>query len=336
MSAANIEDLTHVRLAKELIRALRGRRSCAELSRRLGYRSNVVRRWESGVSFPSAVAFFQAHKTLTPRTVSSFEQFFGRRPPWYHGTIDAHVLAAFLRDVKGRTSTADLAKSAGFNRYSVGRWLSAKANPNLPEFIALVDAASRRLIDWVATIVEPTRIPSLANKWTQLQLARKAAYSEPWSHAVLRALELEELPKRSSLQIPWLAERLGIAGERVEAALQILIDAGQVRLVSGRYRLDESLVIETSRDPVRARALKVTWAKVATERLGAGAAGNFGYSLFAVSKEDLVALRELHLQYVRQMQQIIARSTPNQCVGLYCSQLLDLSTVDNALADRQI
>ena len=26
------------------------------------------------------------------------------------------------------------------------------------------------------------------------------------------------------------------------------------------------------------------------------------------------------------------RSTPNECVGLYCSQLLDLATTDNALA----
>lgn len=321
----------HEQLARELVRALRGRRSCAELSRRLDYRSNVVRRWESGVSFPSAIAFLTAHRTLTPRAASSFEQFFGRRPPWYDGTIDTSTVAAFLSDLKGRSSISELAKSAGFNRYSVGRWLSGKADPNLPEFIALVNAASRRLTDWVATIVDPARIPSLANTWAQLQLAREAAYSAPWSHAVLRALELEAVPKRSSVQVPWLAERLGIAAEQVRTALQVLTESGQVRLVNGGYRLSESLVVETSRDPARARALKTMWAKVATERLDAGTAGNFGYSIFAVSKQDLVKLRELHLQYVREMQQIIARSTPNECVGLYCSQLLDLATTDNAL-----
>ncbi len=319
-------------LSRELVRALRGRRSCAEMSRRLGYRSNVVRRWESGVSFPSAVAFLNAHQTLTPRAVSSFELFFGRRPPWYRGAIDASAVAAFLSDLKGRTAISDLAESAGFNRYSVGRWLSGKADPSLPEFLALVDAASRRLCDWVATLVDPQRIPSLANTWAQLQLARDAAYSEPWSHAVLRALELDGLPNRANLQVPWLTQRLGIAREQVRAALQVLTQSGQVRLVNGGYRLSESLVVETSRDLERARLLKATWAKVATERLEAGGAGNFGYSLFAVSKQDLAQLRELHLQYVREMQQIIARSTPNECVGLYCSQLLDLATTDNALA----
>lgn len=336
MNAPNRQDNYYRRLAQELIRALRGRRSCAELSRRFGYRSNVVRRWESGMSFPSAVAFLEAHRTLTAGTASSFEQFFGRRPPWYNGTIDTQAVASFLNDLKGRTSISDVANSAGFNRYSVGRWISGKADPRLPEFIALVDATSRRLVDWVATIVDPVRVPSLAKAWEQLQLAREVAYTEPWSHAVLRALELERLPKRSSLQIPWLAERLGIAGEKVQSALSVLIQSGQVRLVSGRYQLNESLVVETSRDTQRARALKTTWAKVATERLAAGSAGNFGYSLFAASKKDLVKLRELHLQYVREMQQIIARSTPNECVGLYCSQLLDLSDTDNALTLNKI
>lgn len=37
-------------LAAELVRALRGKTSQAQLSRRLGYRSNIVQRWESGRS----------------------------------------------------------------------------------------------------------------------------------------------------------------------------------------------------------------------------------------------------------------------------------------------
>ena len=35
-------------IAADLVRALRGGRTQAELSRRLGYRSNIVHRWESG------------------------------------------------------------------------------------------------------------------------------------------------------------------------------------------------------------------------------------------------------------------------------------------------
>lgn len=56
-----------------------------------------------------------------------------------------------------------------------------------------------------------------------------------------------------------------------------------------------------------------------------------GYSLFAISKRDLRRLRELHLEYVRAMQNVIAESTPGECVGLYNAQLMDLATLHNAL-----
>jgi hypothetical protein len=52
---------------------------------------------------------------------------------------------------------------------------------------------------------------------------------------------------------------------------------------------------------------------------------NFGWSVFAVSKADLARLTNLHLQYVRAMREIIASSTPSECVGLYAAQPLDLS-----------
>jgi hypothetical protein len=91
-------------------------------------------------------------------------------------------------------------------------------------------------------------------------------------------------------------------------------------------------LVDTSADPPRARKLKASWARTAVDRLDAGSAGSFGYSLFAVSREELRRLRELQLQYVRAMQTVIAQSTEAECVALYCTQLLDLAADDNALA----
>jgi hypothetical protein len=82
---------------------------------------------------------------------------------------------------------------------------------------------------------------------------------------------------------------------------------------------------------VRAHALKIRWTEVALVRMRRGAPGNYGYSVFSVSKRDLARLRDIHLEYVRAMQQIIAESNPDECVGLYCAQLLDLGVSDNAL-----
>ena len=48
------------RIARDFLRALRGRRSQAAFSRRLGYRTNVAYTWESGRAFPTAATVLNA------------------------------------------------------------------------------------------------------------------------------------------------------------------------------------------------------------------------------------------------------------------------------------
>jgi hypothetical protein len=320
------EAATYETVAVELVRALRGRRSCAELSRRMGYRSNIVHRWESRHSWPTAARFLQAHRRLRPDAPCWLEQFFHARPAWArrHDLTSARVVALFLQNLRGKTPVLRVAELVHHNRSSVSRWLSGAAQPNLPEFLRLVDVLSRRMPDLVAALEDPSRLPSLQKRWEQLQLARRAGYELPWSHAVLRALELEGAPHGFAAQRAWIARHLGIGTREVEEALAVLEGAAQVVKTSRGYRLREVTAIDTGRDPERARALKAAWIQTALARLQSSSGGRFGYSVFAVSRADFAQLHDLHLQYVRAMQNVIARSTPTECVGLYCSQLLDL------------
>jgi len=89
------------------------------------------------------------------------------------------------------------------------------------------------------------------------------------------------------------------------------------------------MTVNTGHDPARASALRVTWARVAVERMEAGMPGHYGYSLFAIGKRDLVRLRDLHVEYVRAMQDIIAASAQNECVALFCTQLFDLDVTES-------
>lgn len=327
-----VSDRMHA-IAADLVRALRGARSQAELSRRIGYRSNIVHRWEAGKCWPTAATFLRVMSRTRPASARCFVQFFGRAPSWYDpkAPFTPASVAAFLRDLRGKTPIATLAVRTGCNRYSVGRWLRGSAEPSLPELLSLIDAASRRLLDFLETLVDPARMPTVSADYERIRRARSAAYDAPWSHAVLRALELDGY-RRAANGERWLASRLGIDVAEVHEGLELLALTGQIRKLRGKWRAFEPVAVDTSRDPERARALKATWSEVALARLRAGAPGSYGYSLFAVSKADLRALRELHLGYVRAMQSVIAASTPGECVGLYCAQLLDLSTIDNALA----
>jgi len=61
-------------LSIELLNALRGRRSQSALSKRLGYRSNIVQRWESGHSLPTAATFLQCCGRLRIDTAAGWSR----------------------------------------------------------------------------------------------------------------------------------------------------------------------------------------------------------------------------------------------------------------------
>jgi transcriptional regulator with XRE-family HTH domain len=319
------------RLASELVRSVRGGCSQAELSRRFGYRSSIVTRWEAGTAFPGAARFLSLVARLDPERAPYVVSFFGRSLPIFNEVdpVSREGVALFLRELRGKTPILSIARDTGYNRYSVSRWLNGQAEPRLPELLCLVEVLSRRLLDFLACISDPRQINAVTAAWKRLELTRTLAYDMPWSHAVLRALELDDSGHQH--QKAWLAQRLGISVGEVSRALDALVRTGQVAKVGGRFRLERVLSVDTSRDRKRAHGLKVAWTRTAFERMVAGSPGHYGYTLFSVSRVDLRRLRELHLEYVRAMQYVIAASQPGECVGLLCAQLLDLAIQDNAL-----
>ncbi|HTV20896.1 MAG TPA: DUF4423 domain-containing protein [Polyangiaceae bacterium] len=334
-AARSEESLDFERVAAEWVRALRGKRTQAAFSRRLGYSNSVVHRWEAGRAWPTAARFLEACEACGKDVSVAYTRFFRRRPAWLaqHPPSSPQAVAAFLQQLRGKISVVQLAKDSGFSRYTLARWLAAEAEPRLPQFVQLVEACSRRSLDFIAAFTPPDELPCVAQRWARLQGMRTAAYEESWSLAVLRALELEGYANAHD-GTRWLATTLGIGEEQVQRALDVLVKAGQATLHAGRWVPKPAAAVSTGRDPATVGLLTAKWSKVAIERLEQHAPGHYGYSLFAVSRADLRRLRDLHVEYLREMQSIIARSKPDECVGLLCLQLLDLSTrTDNALLD---
>lgn len=325
MDASHDYDL----LARQLIEAVRGRRSQVDLSRRLGYRSNMVHRWESGECSPSAATFLGMCAKQRIDVAQAFTRFYGRRPLWLAEVeaTSAEAVAAFLRDQKGKVTLGELARQTGCNRFTLARWLKGRAEPPLGELLRVIEASSQRLLDFIAALTDPARVPLLVEPWARLGRIRDMAYDQPWSHAVLRALEIDEYRERGH-KPSYLARKLGVDVSVVQGALDALVASGQVQRVGGSYRVDRVSSVNTGHDPVRARQLKARWTEEALRRLGSGAPGLFGYSVFAIGRAELLRMRELQLEYVRAMEALVQGSARNDCVGLYCVQLLDLDAGD--------
>lgn len=320
--------MDYAKLASELLKSLRGRRSQSAFSTWLGYSSNVQYLWESGRAFPRAARFFQIAERTTRPVGNAVAKLYPRPPVQLGGERLAtpEGVAALLTDLKGNRSILELARSTGQSRFSIARWLEAKSEPRLPDFLRLLEAVSLRLLDFLSGFVDPSELPSVASAWRRLEAARRTAYDSPWSHAVLRALELETyraLPRH----VPgWLAERVGITREQEEQCLRLLSESGQVRRRRGLYRVVESKLVDTHLDPAAAIQLREFWAGQAVERVKAHSGAAFAYNLFAVSKADLERIRALHRSYFRELRAIVAASEPAQTVALVTMSLVELET----------
>jgi transcriptional regulator with XRE-family HTH domain len=317
--------LDYDQLARELLVALRGRRSQVQWSRRLGYRSNVAYAWEAGRRSPTAAETLRAVRRSGVALDEVLERFYGRTPPWLD-TLDPATpegVAQLLDDLRGTTSVTDLARRAELSRCSVSRWLSARTQPRLPDFLRVVEAASLRSVDLLACLVDPALLPSVEPLWERLEANRKGAFELPWTQAVLRALELDEYRQLPHHVEGWLSGRLGMPLDEERRCVEFLLRSGRVQRRGGHLH-PEDLAVDTRRHPEIGRRLKQHWTRVARERIGAGAAGQFSYNVFTVSAADFERIREMHLRYFHALRAVVAESEPGEVVAVANVQLFPL------------
>ncbi|MDX2051502.1 MAG: DUF4423 domain-containing protein [Polyangiaceae bacterium] len=316
-------------LASELIRALRGRRSQVALSRRLHYGCNVVYTWESGRRFPTAAVFFELLERLDVNPTEVVREFVGTLPEALTGKAfsDPMTIALFLKHLQQGRSIVELARGMGRGRVSVGRWILGQAEPRLPDFLRFIDAASLRVLDFLALLVDVKRLPEAERAWSILEAQREVAYGLPWSHAVLRVLELTSYKKLLRHQPSFIAERLGISLSEEERCLRALSASKLIRKKAGLWVALDISTIDTRRDPGAGRQLKAHWASVGNSRLPELESNKhdlFSYNLFTVSEADWERLRELHIAYYHELRRIIEASKPAERVALVNLQLLRL------------
>jgi transcriptional regulator with XRE-family HTH domain len=315
------------RLARELVRQLRGKRSQLALSKHLGYASNVCQTWELGKRYPKASDFLLlAHKSRVP-LASAIGGFLQHRAHWSQlsGVTSPRAVQALVRDLRGDRRIRELSASAGAGRATLSRWLSGSGEPRLPDLLRLVQAATHRLLEFVAIFAPPERLSATRADWQGLELQRKLAYELPLSHVVLRALELQSYQACKVHRDGFLAQLLGISVAEERRYLSALARAKQIQKRKGLWRSARVLTVDTRRDPAANQRLKQYWAQLGAERALEERDGLFCYNLFTVSEADYARLRELQLAYFEQLRAVVARSAPCDRVVLTNLQLFALS-----------
>src|SRR6185503_7302893 len=210
--------------SRELVRALRGERSQAAAQRRLKRNSNVLHAWETGTRYPRATDLLQLLQLSGRSPLLVLNRFAPCR-----GATPRALVTSWLKGLVRDRQQAELGRQLGVNRNTVARWLTGDTEPRVPQLLALVEATTQRALDFLAELVEPGRVPSVAAAHADLQRQRSLAYSRPWAHAVLRALELEQYRALERHTPGFLAACTGIGVEEEEQCLEALLQARQIR-----------------------------------------------------------------------------------------------------------
>jgi len=308
--------------ATQLLRALRGNRSQRAFSRRLGYRSNVAHDWERGRRLPTAASALDACARVGVNVRAAFERFQPACAKALGGGPDYDV-ARWLSELKGGLAIVELATRSGLSRHAVGRQLRGTTEPPLDDFIALVEAISGRVSDLVQELVAIEQIPELREIARQRAAAKRLAFEEPWSAAVLRVLETTSYRALPRHEPGYVAARLGLELYQEQAVLAALEAAGVVCNRNGRYDVGEPLTVDTQASPDDVRGLRAHWAAVGLQRTHAPRADDWlGFNVISASARDLERMRETLRRAFREIRAIAAASEPAESVALLNLQLV--------------
>lgn len=313
-------DRFYERAATEFLRALRGDRSQIAFARRLGYRANPITDWENGRRAPTIREALRAALVTHLPVDEAFRQFAPLPTP---DVSDLSSIALWLDGLRGSRSITELAEHTGASRYSIGRWLSGKSEPRVPDFMRLLDATTARLHDWVHFVVGVDRVPTLYGRFAQVEAARRLALERPWSEAVLRILETTSgraLGRNPAAQI---ADVLGIDEATVEDLLTELVAAGIVEKRRHRFDVLNNLNVDTASSSADLQRLRTHWARVGLDRLEEGHETDwFAYNVIAVSAEDSLRIEQRLRAAYREVRGIVADSKAPEVPAVLTMQLV--------------
>jgi transcriptional regulator with XRE-family HTH domain len=220
-------------LQREIVKAIRRGRSQQQLSKRLGYKSNEVHKWEQStrnIAWSKFVEFARLCR-VDMKSALQLGAFYDGDPTSAAGLV-AHVM--------GSTPLLEFSSVCGVSRHRVGRWLNGRAEPTLGDVLSMLDRAALRLVDFVDTLAGGVaHVPSLQAQAARIQAQRELTVTNPGVSSLALALELDRyrsLPRHSDAL---LAEITGKSLDETRRCLRQLVAVGAVAKRRGKYELTE-------------------------------------------------------------------------------------------------
>ncbi len=295
-----MDQLDCERLARDLITALRGRRSRGAFSRRLGFRFNQVQRWESGqvaLRWPDFLRMLEA-AGKDPRGMMKRAFGFGGDP---------YEQAAFFRHLGVTADPATLARELKISTEKLKRWTSGRQALRLVDALDVIDRCTTELYRFLEEVAPIERLPSIQARVAS-QLQEEAAYAaNPHVGFVLSALDLVAYRKLSRHDDRWVARKAGLTPAQVTETIAQMLRVRAIEVDGRHYRASRhQLSPHHSTEGVRRTLMHIVDRNREFVDTHYPAEGSItGYQIFSLNSKQYAALKERYRQFYHEVCKIV-------------------------------
>jgi transcriptional regulator with XRE-family HTH domain len=314
--------MNHSRVAQQLIRICRGRRSQLDLSRRLGFAANQIYRWESGLRGIGWGDFVRICHICSKQISESLRKSLGYAQP----PSDSKALVSFLL---GNISTTDAAQSLGISRQIIGRWRRGETDPELKDMLVLMERFQGRVIQFVQALLPGAKIDEMEDEWKRIERERDLRQKFPMSSLVCALINSQIYRKHSTHKPGIIADWFGISTPEEDSLLGLLVEMGALKWRDSRYETTPHGLELSGNDPLASLRMRHYWSQFAPAMLGRlkepPSTSLFGWSVLSVSDSAFEQirdrLREAYSQIVAIANSDVGQKSAVKIVNLQCIDL---------------
>ncbi len=250
------DDMDFNQVSRELVRGLRAHRSQRAVSMRLGFRSNVVYRWETGRSIPAAVDVLRFVELTGTSVVEVFRT-------WQPSLVDlpddiGACLVSVVDQLAHAVQTNRLISDTDLDRHSVGRVRRGKQRIRLPDLLALAHAATGQVLDLLEALLTLDTLPSVSVLVDRRTARRSLAEEYPDSGRLMLALQHAAWVGTAASDLDQLGQMMQRDRPEVDAMLATHELAGLITNTPSGWRVCEHVAVQHGKNR-RSYERMTTW-----------------------------------------------------------------------------
>lgn len=321
------EKLNFLLLQENVLKTLKGKRSSAQMSQRLGFKTNQFYRWESNHSTMTWKDFILVcrRQNLDLNNALKMGLHYSGKP-----SDESELIKHFF----GRTTLSQISIRLNVSISTVSRWKQKKLDLPLEQFLRMAGLSEYSLLNFLKFLLPNfSFIREIEFKTSN---ERNLMTEHPYLAAVIRCFELVRYQNLKTHQSGFISEILGISLKEEVKAIELLEQSNMIlKKPDGKYKA-VSKQLNTEVDFNGWKKLREHWNQEANVYLlglqSPSSNSIWGYKVFSVNPDAITALKNCYLRFYQEMDQIghdfsIQNNGGSDRVMLLNVQLLDLEDI---------